>query len=669
MTSEHARKTHKQLLEEVERLERRVRRAEYVAQKYRALFEVGSDAVMTLGFVDGFIAYIDANQGAADLFRCRKEDLNGHTPLDFSPPVQPDGESSREALMRVIASFQTRLHATFEWQHRRLDGTLFDAEVTISTHSDSRRFTFLSGIRDITARKVAERRYTLLAEHVTDIIWSTDTELRLTYINPAVQTLLGYAPEDVIGRNLIATVAKESSDLARAEASAAVARAHQGEGTELHPIELQMRTIDGELVWTEVHANVVFDPSGVFTGLIGTTRDITLRKARDAERALMNERVQANDRLSAIGQLAGGVAHDMNNILAAVMSFASVLANEVDGEQSQQDVAGILRACHRGRELTRNLLGYARGGKYRSERVTLNELIRETQQLLARTIPKGVVLRVELADDLPDVQGDPSQLARVMVNLAVNAVDALEGAGTLVFATREVTLGPEDLGAEQALKPGRYVCLEVIDDGCGMSPEVMGKAFDPFFTTKKPGEGTGLGLSMVYGTISNHGGLVRLASPGEGTTVSIFLPVAPPQVAPRRSPTAEVPRVEHRGTLLLVDDEELLLLAGGRACRKLGYKVHTADGGENALAVYEAQHDQIDLVILDLSMPHMDGIETFRRLRQIDPEVRVLISSGHFREDRAEEIIAEGAAAFLQKPFTAAELSRALSDALEPDDA
>jgi CheY-like chemotaxis protein len=242
----------------------------------------------------------------------------------------------------------------------------------------------------------------------------------------------------------------------------------------------------------------------------------------------------------------------------------------------------------------------------------------------------------------------------------------MEGAGILVFATSEVDLDSEDVAGGPGLKPGRYVRLQVVDNGGGMEPAVMERAFDPFYTTKPPGKGTGLGLSMVYGTISNHGGMVRLSSSRDrGTTVSIFLPVADPQPPTRRVATGEYRKMKNRGTLLLVDDEKLILIAGKRAFGRLGYNVFTAEDGASAIAQYRTHGSKIDLVVLDLSMPVMDGVQTFQALRGIDPDVKVLISSGHFREDRAEEMLSQGALGFLQKPFTLAELSRALGDILQ----
>jgi len=368
--------------------------------------------------------------------------------------------------------------------------------------------------------------------------------------------------------------------------------------------------------------------------------------------------------MEAIGNLAGGVAHDMNNILAAIMALCEVIKLEdLPGAETRADVDSITEACRRGRDLTRNLLGFARKGKYRKERIDLNKLVGEVMALMARTGSKKVEVGGHLDPSLGVVEGDPTQLNQVLINLALNASDAMPQGGTLRFTTTRAVIDERAGGTfDPVLAPGDYIKLEVSDNGSGMSSEVLEQAFDPFFTTKPLGKGTGLGLSMVYGAIINHGGTVLLESEeGHGTTVTLFLPERGHLGTPR-SKAPEEPDHLYRGTgtILLVDDEERIRKTGRRILEHLGYQVILAGDGEEALRLFQERREEIALVVLDLMMPVMDGAETLRRLRQLDPTTRVLITSG-FSEEQVAQMDAVG---FIQKPYTLELFSEKVSEAL-----
>ncbi|MCP4603350.1 MAG: response regulator [Proteobacteria bacterium] len=372
-------------------------------------------------------------------------------------------------------------------------------------------------------------------------------------------------------------------------------------------------------------------------------------------------------KLVEIGRLAAGVAHDMNNVLASIMGLATLLREETKPDDSRmEDIQKILSVARRGSELTRNLLGFARKNNYHNEQISLNKLAIQIKQILTRLVSKRIVIETRLESRLAKIEGNSGQISQVLMNLCVNAKDALEGEGTLVISTENISTGEKQADSIQDLKPGRYVKLQVIDDGVGMSADTLERVYEPFFTTKEPDQGTGLGLSIVHNTIQNMGGKAVIESrPGVGTSATVFLP-AIESFVPEQT---EVETVSNRmncgkGTLLLVDDERLIRDSVQRLLNRLGYAVIAAESGPAALEVFEIRRDNIDLVILDMDMPIMDGAECFFRLQDIDPKVKVLISSGMVHQAEIEELLTIGALDFLQKPFEFEQLSQVVAKAM-----
>ncbi len=379
------------------------------------------------------------------------------------------------------------------------------------------------------------------------------------------------------------------------------------------------------------------------------------REARE-ETARLEEQLRQAQKMEAIGTLAGGVAHDMNNVLGAIMGAASLLKQDTEAEDERQEgITDILEACKRGRKLTRNLLGFARKGKYRRERVYLWQVVGELEEMLGRTVDKRVHIVTELDPEMPAVAGDPDQLHHALMNLCLNAVDAMPEGGTLTVEVDDLVVEAQDDDV-----PASYVRVRVSDTGEGMDPETLVHAFEPFYTTKAKGLGTGLGLSMVYGTVENHGGSVHLDSTlGEGTTVTLLLPALRGQDFDGPEETVETEAFQSVGeVVLLVDDEDLIRRVGERLLRKLGYRVLLAPDGATAVRLLDEHTREVSLIILDLVMPDLDGEETFHRLREIDPLVPIVLSSGYSRDDKVKRLLLAGANGFLQKPFELKHLAR-----------
>lgn len=375
-------------------------------------------------------------------------------------------------------------------------------------------------------------------------------------------------------------------------------------------------------------------------------------------RKSMVEQLRKGQKMESLGLLAGGVAHDMNNVLGAIMSLASVLREEMSPDDKRyRDVEDILSATRRGRDLTRNLLGFAREGKYVKDMISLNDVAQEAHALLSRTTPRRIVWLLEFDDEIPPVEGDFGQIAHAVMNVCLNATEAMPDGGELVVTTRKVYLGLSELEQWPKLAPGTYVMIKVRDTGRGMDEETRRHAFEPFFSTKPRDEGTGLGLSMVYGTITNHGGMVTIDSaPRRGTSVSIYLPRARSASVELRGDEADAEALTE-GTILLVDDEELVRRSARRVLEKIGYRVLEAENGAAAVELVASEKERISLVILDVIMPVMDGEEALRRIRQIDPDVPVLVSSGYSREGKVDELLRNGACGFIEKPYDLAKLA------------
>jgi two-component system, cell cycle sensor histidine kinase and response regulator CckA len=383
-------------------------------------------------------------------------------------------------------------------------------------------------------------------------------------------------------------------------------------------------------------------------------RDVTKRKK-------LEDQLRKATRMEAIGQLAGGIAHDYNNLLTAILGYANILKLESEPGSSFNDAAETIEiAAERAAELTRQLLGFARKGKYRILPVDLHETVHDTVALLSRSIDKNI--RIELALEAPSatVMGDPGQLQQVLLNLAVNARDAMPDGGVLSFRTEVVPTGGRNGGGA-----GESVQFCVSDTGCGIPEDVLERVFEPFFSTKGVGKGTGMGLAMAYGIVENHGGTLAAESrEGEGAIFRMCLPLSVENQAPApRSELISVPGNTRR--VLIVDDEEVVRDVASHLLRSLGCEVVTASDGREAVELYARQGRKIDLVLLDMIMPEMGGRECFLALKAIDPGVQVILSTGYGLEGRARELLDEGMLGFVQKPYRLDQLKSALCDALE----
>jgi CheY-like chemotaxis protein len=361
----------------------------------------------------------------------------------------------------------------------------------------------------------------------------------------------------------------------------------------------------------------------------------------------------------------------VNNVLGVILNSATMLELETGmSEDNREDMSSIVEACKRGRDLTRNLLGFARKGKYIKTDISVNHIVKGAANLLSRTLSKDIHTKLALQPKLNHVEGDPGQLEHALMNLFINAADAMEAGGTIRVTSSNIAIPSPDEPPSLKIGPGSYIKLQVEDTGKGMDEATVQKAFEPFFTTKPEGKGTGLGLSMVYGTVISHrGDVVIHSAPGKGTAVTLYLPATDRRTSskPVTPPWTRLVAADEGAQVLLVDDEPMILRSTKRILEKMEYQVLVAASGKEAIQLFKTNHRHISLVMLDMIMPEMDGTRIFTVLRQIDPNVKVAICSGYSKDSKVEKLIDQGAVAFIQKPFDLEVLAHTIKNIIRAD--
>ncbi|NQT18067.1 MAG: PAS domain S-box protein [Planctomycetes bacterium] len=491
------------------------------------------------------------------------------------------------------------------------------------------------------------RRLASLTQTVTDAIILVGTDLKITVWNPGAERIFGYTADEATGRqiNMIHTSEEDVAEIHKA-------LLEKGEFIS----EKTCRKKNGAPIDIAISVSCQADDDGNIEGFLGFVKDIT--ELRQTQQQLFQAQ-----KMESIGTLAGGIAHDFNNILSSILGHASFLKEAITPDSElYTDIERIESAALTGAGLTRQLLGFARGGKYQPRPMCLNDVVSDTIEMLSRTVGKNIVLRKSLHPDLWTVEADRTQMQQVLMNLCINSRDAMLEGGTLLIETGNVELSQEDIMTTYgSARPGRHVRLSVNDTGAGMDEETRRRAFEPFFSRNE--RGSGLGLATVYGIVRNHGGFTTLYSePGKGTTVRVYLPVIETVAEEKNRPALEV--LTGTETILIIDDEPSVQQVLARMLERMGYPVLVAASGGEGLAAYAANKDKIDLILLDMLLPDMPGEEVFDRLKETSPDVRVLLSSGFSETEPAIGAQKRGALGFLEKPYTISELSIAIRRAL-----
>ena len=510
------------------------------------------------------------------------------------------------------------------------------------------------------ALQESEERLRLQIERMPIALILWDRDFRVVTWNPAAESIFGYSSEEAMGRHPYGMIVPEE---VQAVVDALWERLLEGDIT-AHSVN-ENTTKDGHSIICSWTNTPIRSHDGSIIGALSMVLDITERKRAEEERENLQAKLIQAQKMESIRTLAGGIAHNFNNILMGVQGRTSMIMIGKDpSHPDYEHLKGIEEYIKNAVELTGELLGFARGGKYEVRPTDLNTLILHENRMFGRT-KKEIRIHGKYYEELWTVEMDQGQIQQALLNLYVNAWQAMPDGGDLYIQTENVTLDAEYC-RPFAITPGRYVKVSVTDTGVGMDAATRKKIFDPFFTTKDLAQGSGLGLASVYGIIKNHGGLIDVtAEKGEGTTFNIYLP-ASEKPAVKESTRQKRHELQYgKGTILLVDDEGMILEVGQGMLETLGYRVLIADSGQAVLDLYENQKEEIDLVILDMIMPGMGGGETFDRMKTLGGDVPILLSSGYSINGQAKDILDRGCSGFIQKPFFLKMLSRKLHEVLD----
>lgn len=619
--------------------------------RFGGVVQISEDAIISVDDQQRITLF---NPGAEKIFGFSRDEIIGQ-PLDLLIPKrfrnvhrgQVHGFANSPDTLRAMGQRNTIYGL-------RKDGNEFPAEASISKYEAGGEKVMTVRLRDVSEKQVAERG---LRELAAIVRWSDDAivgeslEGLITSWNAGAERIYGYSAEEVIGRPASILLPPER----KVEVSRNIDRARTGEGFREDTSRIAK---DGQVINVSLTVSPIRDANSEVVGVSTSARDISERKK-------LEEQLRQSQKMEAIGRLAGGIAHDFNNLLSIIVGYTYVLQTSLPDDDSLRGSAQqVMHAAEKASSLTRQLLAFSRRQVMQAEVLDVNDILASMERLLPRLIGEDVDLRVAKAPDVPHVKADPSQIEQVLMNLVVNARDAMPNGGKLTIETADVSFDPQQ-AVHHGVKPGRYVMLAVSDTGVGMDAQTRAHIFEPFFTTKEPGRGTGLGLATVYGIVTQSNGHVWVYSEvGRGTTFKIYFPATSAAAEPSR--ISHEPHLSLAGseTVLLVEDEEKLRMLIEEVLTSYGYKVIVASNGEEGLSMARSHDGQINLLLTDVVMPQRSGQSLADLLRNEDPELAVLFMSGYTNNSLDHSGAMRPGTSFLQKPFTPDVLLRKVREVL-----
>lgn len=506
------------------------------------------------------------------------------------------------------------------------------------------------------ALRKSEERYRELVEHANSIILRWDKNGLITFFNEYAQHFFGYTEDEIIGQHVVGTIVPANESTGR---DLRPLMEHICNHPEEHRYNVNENvTRKGERVWVAWTNKLLTDDNGEAIGVLSIGSDITRQR-------LLEEELRQAQKMQAIGELAGGIAHDFNNMIHGITGYAEVIQQITCDARVSEYINHILTTAQHAAELTRQLLTFARKGNYQLSECNTHEIIRDACAMLERTIDRRIHIAQQLDASRPHVMGDPAQLKSAFLNLGINAKDAMPTGGSLSFSTSNVTIETPVKISDFEIEPGQYLLINVSDSGAGMPAEIRRRIFEPFFTTKESGRGAGLGLAAVYGTTHLHKGAIRCHSnEGEGSSFDLYLPIIKDcaKLAPKKR-SEHGPQKQIR--IMVVDDEAIVRQYSKTLFEMHGHEVTTFPSAEEAIDYYREHYETVDLVLLDMIMPRMDGQQLFSFLKRINPDIKAMLSTGYSVDSKVQETLEDGILDCIPKPFTYEQLQEKIEELVQ----
>jgi two-component system cell cycle sensor histidine kinase/response regulator CckA len=617
-------------------------------KRFRSIFQDNLAVMFLIDPVNGSI--VDANEAAVRFYGWTRARL-------LSMRMDEINTIPREELMKEMENARLRKRVYFEFRHRLADGSIRDVQVFTSKIEISGKEYLHIIIHDVSDRKKTEEKlllHTMALQSAANAVIITDMHGMIISVNPAFTTLTGYLPDEVIG---------QKTSILKSGMQNEQYYKHMWETITSGRVwrnEIVNKRKNGSLYTEEMTVTPVINDQGVITNFIAIKQDVTEQKN------LQQQLFQAQ-KVESIGTLAGGIAHDFNNILGIILAYSTLLQRgPVDTAKLQESLGAITKAVNRGAALVKQILTFARKSDVSFKSVKVSGLIRELNGMLQETFPKIITIKEDIPNEIPEIHADQTQLHQALLNLCVNARDAMPKGGELKIAVK--ILKREKVAKKfPEARYDRYIQISVADTGTGIDSATQKRIFDPFFTTKDVGKGTGMGLAVVTGVAQTHHGFVDVESTvGKGTTFYLYIPI-PQEVLPNQDADPKVRRTVKGGqeTILLVEDEELLRDVVTSMLTAKGYSVISAADGNEAVSLYRQNQNTIDLVFTDIGLPKLSGIEEFWALKKINPRVRVLLASGFLDPEIKSDLFDAGASGFVQKPYEAEDVLEKIRGAID----